>query len=97
LENEVKAPLRTVVTPYGPIAIVPPELTLVERVLLAYYPAANDEARAVAKKLLAVCLSGATPVDWREVARVAALPAFNVAKELAALKKEVTRELRQRT
>ena len=37
-------------------------------------------------------LSGATPVDWREVERLAALPSFRIAAELQALKREVAGE-----
>ncbi len=43
--------------------------------------------------MLAACVSGATPVDWDEISRLACLPAFNVPKELDELKKEVAREL----
>lgn len=93
LENESVAPYRTVATPYGPIGIVPAELAIVERTLAANYPAPDEDAANVARKLLAVCLSGATPVDWPEVERLAALPAFDVAAELRALKEEVSREI----
>jgi len=93
LENEAITPCRSIGTPCGPISVVPAELALVERVLLAYYPCPDDEAKAVAKKILAVCMSGETPVEWKEVDRLAALPSFNVAKELRALKQEVAREL----
>ncbi len=65
-----------------------------ERTLQAFYPFPDAEARSVAKKLLAVCMSGATPVDWAEIRRLAGLPSFNVAKELAELRKEVARELK---
>jgi hypothetical protein len=47
----------------------------------------------VAKKLLAVCVSGDTPVDWAEIRRLAELPSFNIARELDQLKQEVEREL----
>jgi len=92
LENEAQTPLRTVQTPYGPICLMPAELALVERTLLAYYPQPDQEARAVARKLMAVCLSGLTPVDWMEVERLAALPSFNILRELGELKREVVRE-----
>jgi len=93
LENESTTPCRTMETPCGKITILPVELTLVERTLLAFYPCSDKEALAVAKKMLAVCLNGSTPVDWKEVERLSALPSFNVAKELNNLKKEVAREL----
>ena len=92
LENEAQTPLRTVQTPYGPVSLMPVELALVERTLLAYYPRPDDEAKSVARKLMAVCVSGTTPVDWKEVARLAALPSFNIARELDELKREVARE-----
>lgn len=89
LENEAQTPLRTVQTRYGPISLMPAELALVERTLLAYYPRPDAAARDVARKFLAVCLNGATPVDWNEVGRLAALPSFNITRELEELKREV--------
>lgn len=94
LENEAVTPCRTIATPYGTINVVPAELAVVERTLLAFYPFPDPEARSVAKKMLAVCMSGATPVDWDEIRRLAGLPAFNVAKELDELRREVARELK---
>ena len=94
LENEARTPCRSVVTPFGPISIVPAELALVERVLLAYYPQADAEARGTAKKLLATCLTGQTEVDWSEVDRLAALTDFNIVAELAELQREVADELK---
>jgi len=94
LENEARTPCRSVDTPYGTISIVPAELALVERVLLAYYPRADVEACGIAKKLLAACLSGQTAVDWNEVDRLAASNDFKISKELAELKQEVADELK---
>jgi len=93
LENEAATPCRTIATPCGAISLVPAELAVVERTLLAFYPSPDNDARQVAKKMLAVCLRGKTPVDWDEIRRLAKLPSFNVAKELDELEKEVTREL----
>ena len=92
LENEAQTPLRTVQTPYGPVSLMPVELVLVERTLLAYYPRPDDEAKGVARKLMAVCVKDSTPVDWKEVARLAALPSFNIVRELDEMKREVSRE-----
>jgi hypothetical protein len=94
LENEATTPCRNVVTPYGTISLVPAELALVERVLLAYYPQADAGARDTAKKMLATCLTGQTEVDWKEVERLAALTDFDITAELAALKEEVGSELK---
>jgi len=93
LENEATTPCREMTTPYGTIQIVPAELAIVERVLLAFYPDEDSNARDVAKKMLAVCLTGQTAVDWSEVDRLAALPAYRVISELDELKCEVRREL----
>lgn len=93
LENEAITPCRTIETPCGEISILPAELALVERTLLAFYPRPNAEALAVAKKMMAVCLNGATPVDWSEVQRLAAMSSFNIEKELTLLKKDVANEL----
>ena len=96
LENEAMTPCRNVTTPYGTISIVPAELVLVERVLLAYYPQAEVEARNTAKKMLAACLSGQTEVDWIEVGRLAALPDFDIVSKLAELKQEVADERKRK-
>jgi len=93
LENEATAPCRDIETPFGTVSIVPAELVLVERALLAFYPQPDDEARAIAKKMLAVCLTGETPVDWEEVDRLARLPAFKISAELDELRDEVNNEL----
>lgn len=93
LENEANAPCRTIATPYGMISVIPAELVVVERTLLAFYPRPDPEARSVAKKMLAVCVSGETPVNWDEIRRLAGLPSFNVAQELEALRREVACEL----
>jgi hypothetical protein len=93
LENEATTPCRTIGTPCGPISVIPAELAVVERALLAFYPRPDAEARTVAKKMLAVCVSGDTPVDWAEIRRLAGLPSFDVVDELDELKKEVMREL----
>jgi hypothetical protein len=92
LENEALTPLRTVQTPYGPVSLMPAELALVERTLMACYPQPDPAAREVARKFMAVCLDGTTPVDWHEVARLAALSSFNIVRELEELKREVTSE-----
>jgi hypothetical protein len=93
LENEATVPCRTIGTPYGAVSVIPAELAVVERALLAFYPRPDPEARTVAKKMLAVCVSGDTPVDWDEIRRLAGLPSFNISGELDRLKREVEREL----
>lgn len=97
LENEATTPCRTIATPYGTISVLPAELAVVERTLLAFYPRPDREAREVARKMLAACVSGVTPVDWDEVERLARLPSFNVAKELREIKREVVCELKRKT
>jgi hypothetical protein len=92
LENEAKTPLRTIQTPYGAISLIPAELALVERVMLAYYPQPDADALDIARKFMAVCLSGGTPVNWDEVARLSALASFDVSRELEKLKREITGE-----
>jgi len=93
LENEAVTPCRALETPFGQVSIMPLELALVERVLLAYYPSPTEEAKDVAKKILAVCLRDESAVDWDEVGRLAALNDFRITDELNALKEEVEREL----
>lgn len=93
LENEAATPCRTIASPCGAVKVIPAEMAVVERALLAFYPKPDSDAKAVAKKMLAVCMNGATPVDWSEIERLSRLPSFNVEKELKALKEEVAREL----
>lgn len=93
LENESRLPCRSIETPFGPVSVLPPETAIVERVLLAFYPQPDSDARDVACKLIAACVSGETPVDWDEVTRLAALPDFKVTAELKELREEVEREL----
>jgi len=93
LENEAQTPYREIETPLGQVTLVPAELVLVERVLPAFYPTPDEEAAAVARKMMAVCVSGKTPVDWLEVKRLACLPDFDIAGELERLRKEVAHEL----
>jgi len=91
-ENEAKTPCREVMTPLGPVVIMPPELVVVERVLSAYYPRENSENKTVARTIIAVGLSDRLSIDWDEVNRVAQLPDFRIAEEVNALKKEVSDE-----
>lgn len=93
VENEAIAPYRELDTPYGRIHIIPIELTLVERVLTAVYPKPDADARAVAKKLMVVCLKGGIGVDWQEVERLASLPSFRILKEFRHFKKEISNEI----
>ena len=92
IENEAVTPCRTIHSPCGDVTVMPAELAVVERTLMAFYPQPDREARIVAKKLLAVCLANVTPVDWKEVDRLSRLPAFDVKRELDELKAEVVRE-----
>ena len=93
LENESTSPCRELETPYGQISILPVELTLVERVLIAVYPRPDVEARAVAKKLMAVCLKGGIDIDWMETERLAALPSFRILEDFCRFKKEIFDEI----
>ena len=93
VENEAVTPYRDLQTPYGTVSILPVELVLVERVLTAVYPRPDAEARGVATKLMTVCLKGAVSIDWQEVERLAALPAFRITEEFRRFKKEVADEI----
>lgn len=87
LESETSLPFRELETPYGPVRIIPPELALVERVLIAYYPF-SQEALVTARKLMVASIADSS-FDWKEAERLAALPAFNVLEEMKALRREV--------
>ncbi len=87
LESETSLPFRELETPYGVVRIMPPELALVERTLIAYYPE-SVEALATARKMMAAAIGDST-FNWQEAERVAALPSFDVLKEMQALRTEV--------
>ena len=89
LECESTLPARELETPYGVVRIIPPELALVERVLIAYYPP-SQELLPTARKMMIAAL-GDEKFDWGEAERLAALPDFGVLDELRALRKEVER------
>lgn len=87
LECESVLPARELETPYGIVKIIPPELALVERVLIANYPP-SEELGVTARKMMVAAINDAD-FDWVEAERLAALPDFGVLKELRALRKEV--------
>lgn len=87
LESETVLPCRELQTPYGVVRIIPPELALVERVLVAYCPY-SEEATVTAKMMMAAALADAA-FDWKEAERLAALPSFDVLDEMLTLKREV--------
>ena len=86
LESETALAERTVETPYGPVKIIPPELALVERVL---YAEQDAECIASARQMMVAALADLS-FDWSEAERLAALPDFKVAEQLAALKAELS-------
>lgn len=87
LENESVLPARELETPYGIVKIIPPELALVERVLIANYPP-SEELGVTARKMMVAAINDAN-FNWEEAERLAALPDFGVLNELRALRKEV--------
>ncbi len=87
LESESTIPCRELETPYGVVKMIPPELSLVARVLVAFCPP-SSEALTTAKKMMAVALDDSS-FNWEEARRLAALPSFNVLKEFDDLRREV--------
>jgi hypothetical protein len=83
-------------TPLGSVLMPPVEDLLVERIFAARcWTGPNPAAEDCAKKLLATALRGEIPVDWNEVGRVAALPAYDCADTVATMKQEVQASLAQ--
>ena len=87
LENESLLPNRELETPYGTVRIIPPELALVERILIAYYPP-SSELLTTARKMMVAAI-GDPDFNWGEAERLAALPDFGVLEELRKLREEV--------
>ena len=87
LENESVLPNRELETPYGTVRIIPPELALVERILIAYYPP-SAELLVTARKMMVASLGDST-VNWNQAERLAALPSFWGLDELRKLRMDV--------
>ena len=96
-ESFARTPFRRVQAPYGDVVVMKPEDLLVERVLVSVYPGENLAARDCAKKLAAMILDGAIPVNWDEVRRLANLPEYRNLPECVSLVKEVADELNLKT
>jgi hypothetical protein len=93
VEKEARTPVRQIEAPFGVINLLDPEELLVERLLVSVYPSPNAPARACARELVSVALTGAVQMDWREVRRLAAAADYQVVDELQQLVQEVGREL----
>lgn len=89
LECETTLPMRELETPYGVVRMIPPELALVERVLIANYPP-SQELAVTARKMMVAAMNDPT-FNWIEAERLAALPDFGVLAELRAMKEDVSR------
>jgi hypothetical protein len=82
-------------SPCGKILLTKLENLLMEWILVAVCPLPNQRARDCAAKLMAVCVDQESPfkVDWEEIRRLAASPAYQVSTEVEALKTEVATTL----
>ena len=87
VESETSKEYRELVTPYGKVSILPPELALVERV---FYSLDSEECVASARQMIAAALEDPA-FDWCEAERLAGLPDFNVLSELRAMREDVVR------
>ena len=87
LETESILPNRELETPYGTVRVIPPELALVERILIAYYPQ-SQELLVTARKMMVAALND-SDFNWNEAERLAALPDFEVLEEMKKLRLEV--------
>ncbi|MFM7214639.1 MAG: hypothetical protein ACKO3H_07155 [Verrucomicrobiota bacterium] len=93
LKSSARTPLRQLECPFGAISVIQPEDLIAERVLVSVYPHVNDEARAVAKKLIAMALGGRLSIDWAELLRVVDRPEYGILDPCRALVEEVAHEL----
>lgn len=87
VESETSKEYRELMTPYGKVSILPPELALVERV---FYALDSKECLASARQMMAAALDD-SEFDWSEAERLADLPGFKVLDELRKLKGEVSK------
>jgi len=88
LECETKLPERRIVTPYGEVRVLPPELALVERVL---YAEQDAECVPSARQMMVAALKDGN-FDWAEAERLAAMRDFDVLPRFRKLKAEVANE-----
>ena len=93
LEAHARTALVTVAAPNGTVTVARPEDVLVERVFVSIYPQANPTATRAADTLLAAALERRIPFDWAEAARVAALPAYDIAAAWEEARARVARLL----
>jgi hypothetical protein len=93
VERMSKAPYQSVKTAYGVVTLMPVEELLVDRVFTSVYPQENDEAKACAEKLMAVCIRGNVPVDWPEAAKMAGAKEYGIGKEFEEFKKTVSKQI----
>ncbi len=93
VERMTKAPYQSIQTPYGRVTLMPVEELLVDRIFTSEYPQANDEAKACAEKLMAVCISGNVAIDWAEAAKMAASKEYGISKEFTKFRDTIAKKL----
>lgn len=93
VERMSNAPYQSVETAYGLVTLMPVEELLVDRVFTSAYPQANDEAKACAEKLMAVCIRGNVAVDWSEAARMAGAKEYDIGNEFEEFRKSVAKQI----
>ena len=87
VETETAKDYRTLETPYGKVSILPPELSVVERV---FYAIDSEECVQSARQIVAAALEDPS-FDWTEAERIADLPDFKVLEELRRYRKELSK------
>lgn len=90
LESETIKEERSVLTPYGEVKMIAPELALVERILFAEQ---DKECITSARQMMASAIVDET-FDWGEAERLADLRDFKVLDSLRTLREDVRSELR---
>lgn len=85
IETSARTPFQSV----GDLRLIQIEDLIAERLLIAVYPARDDERYAVARMLLGLVMAGEIEADIAELKRVAASPDYRVARELETLMVEL--------
>ena len=86
LESETTLPNRELLTPYGKVYILPPELALVERLIFAE---SSAECLPSARQMMAAAIKDPS-FDWVEARRLADLPDFKVLPQLERMRSELS-------
>jgi hypothetical protein len=93
VERMSQAQFRVIETPFGSVNLMPVEELLVDKVFSSIYPQRNEESRACAEKLMAVCINGGIATNWTEATKMAASKEYGIGSQFQQFRSELERRL----